>query len=655
MKRNNYFLLLFALFALVQTAWPQNATPSTDLELLFWNSNKAFFRFNYPSTSATGEPIVLSSALACWAPENPQSGDAIEAVHIYSHYTITANSQCPTSITSNSLDFTILSTMLTGSNYNAAHPFQSVVTRSLVIMPDYEGYGITSDMTHPYLTEAVTAKQVVDAVIYGLALYRKLNGESHTLPLSDNWRSFSIGYSQGGAVSLAVHRHIEQNHLSNQLHFRGTLCGDGPYDLMATLHYYLYDDGTSYGVTTDHRENQATLPVVLPLILKGMIDGDLAMANYTIGDYLSESFLATGIMDWLASKTMTNDDIVAAWLQQLRNGSTHVLGTTYPAPANMSEMFFEKTVPGLFLSSTVVWVNLDKVFNPGFYEYLTDTTNFNSVPTTTGNAYQDMHRALVNNGLCTGWEPQHRIQFAHSKADMVVPYGNYLSFRDAHPEGENEMYRVNYTFSLSDHQAAGTAYMLGLSNGFIDSFQWLDESPVMPPTIETQTLTLQTGWSWVSSYILYGDSTLSEIQDQIDNMNVTGLIKSQNAFVSNQGGFWAGSLNELDNSQMYMINLDQPISLTLSGDLADPLSHPVTLNPGWNWISFLSLQEMSLEDVVGQLTPTDGDIIKSQNAFASYNASMNAWVGSLKTLIPGQGYMYLNYGEQKAITYPGLR
>ena len=95
--------------------------------------------------------------------------------------------------------------------------------------------------------------------------------------------------------------------------------------------------------------------------------------------------------------------------------------------------------------------------------------------------------------------------------------------------------------------------------------------------------------------------------------------------------------------------------MTLSGDLADPLSHPVTLNPGWNWISFLSLQEMSLEDVVGQLTPTDGDIIKSQNAFASYNASMNAWVGSLKTLIPGQGYMYLNYGEQKAITYPGLR
>jgi hypothetical protein len=37
-------------------------------------------------------------------------------------------------------------------------------------MPDYEGYGVSIDRPHPYLAEAVTARQVVDALTYGLEL-----------------------------------------------------------------------------------------------------------------------------------------------------------------------------------------------------------------------------------------------------------------------------------------------------------------------------------------------------------------------------------------------------------------------------------------------------------------------------------------------------
>ena len=39
---------------------------------------------------------------------------------------------------------------------------------------------------------------------------------------------------------------------------------------------------------------------------------------------------------------------------------------------------------------------------------------------------------------------------------MVVPYGNYLAFRDAHPNGEDNMYRIDNTFSKGDHFDAGT-------------------------------------------------------------------------------------------------------------------------------------------------------------------------------------------------------
>ena len=433
------------------------------------------YKFNYPSTSATGEPIVLSSLLCCWAPKEPEEDAAIESVHLYSHYTVTANSQCPTSATLSTADFVVLASLYEGYDYDERSPYKSIVKRSIVIMPDYEGYGVSSDRVHPYLVQTTTAQQVVDALTYGLDLYDKLDGADNTLPLKDDWRCFSLGYSQGGAVALAAQRYIEQNGLSDQLHFRGTLCGDGPYDLLATLRYYMDDDGTSYDVTTVHRQDQVTLPVVLPMIMNGMIVGNPAMAQHTLNDYFEQSFLDTGIMDWLNSKTMSNDDINTAWLDQIDKGTATVGEKSYPAPQNMSEMFFKQQVPGtLWGTQTVAWARLDKIFTPGFYNYLKNTDNFSNAPASTGDAYEDMRYALESNNVCTGWEPQHRIQFAHSKGDMIVPYSNYLAFRDAHPNDEDDMYRIDNTFSDSDHLKSGTTFLIALGSSFFDYFQWID-------------------------------------------------------------------------------------------------------------------------------------------------------------------------------------
>lgn len=472
-KTTNWLIILLCL--VVQGTWAQGPTPSTELEQYLTMSNRMVYKFNYPSTSVTGEPVVLSSLLACWAPSTPEQGAAIESVHLYSHYTITANSQCPTNSTLTSADFIVLAALFEGAEYDEKIPYKSIVKRSIVIMPDYEGYGVSSDRVHPYLDQKVTAQQVVDALTYGLELYGKLNGADNTLPLKDNWRCFSLGYSQGGAVALAVQRHIEQNNLSDQLHFRGTLCGDGPYDLLATMRYYLDDDGTSYDVATAHRQDQVTLPAVLPMIMNGMIVGSPAMSNHKLNDYFAQSFLDTGIIDWLSSKTMTSDDINTAWLNQIDKGSATVGEKTYPAPQNMGEMFFEQDVPGMIWgTTTVAWAKLDKIFTPGFYNYLKNPANSSSAPAVTGDAYEDMRYALVANNVCTGWEPQHRIQFAHSKGDMVVPYGNYLAFHDAHPDGENNIYRIDNTFSDKDHLSAGTVFLMKLGTDFFDTFQWID-------------------------------------------------------------------------------------------------------------------------------------------------------------------------------------
>ena len=481
--KKSLLTLVALLCIVVQGPWAQEPTASNELEPYITTlGNRMVYKFNYPSTSVTGEPIVLSSLLCCWAPTTlPEEDAAIESVHLYSHYTVTANSQCPTSATASTADFVVLASLFEGYERNEKTPYMSIVKRSIVIMPDYEGYGVTSDRVHPYLVQTVTAQQVVDALTYGLELYGKLNG---ALPLKNDWRCFSLGYSQGGAVALAVQRYIEEKGLSDQLHFRGTLCGDGPYDLIATLRYYMDDNGSSYDVTTDHRKDQITLPFVLPMIMNGMIVGNPAMAQHQLNDYFEQSFLDTGIMDWLNSKTMSNDDINTAWLDQIDKGTATVGEKSYPAPQNMSEMFFKQEVPGmLWGTQTVAWARLDKILTPGFYNYLKNTDNFSNAPAETGDAYEDMRYALEANNVCTGWEPQHRIQFVHSKGDMVVPYSNYLAFRDAHADGEDNMYRINNSFSDSDHLKSGTAFLMKLGTDFFDSFQWIDAAT--PTAIKT--------------------------------------------------------------------------------------------------------------------------------------------------------------------------
>ena len=99
-------------------------------------------------------------------------------------------------------------------------------------------------------SERLTAQQVLDGVNYGLDLYRKLSAEQSDdapLPIKSDWRTFAIGYSQGGAVTLALQRLIEEEGLAGQLHFRGSICGDGPYDLIETMRYYFDDDGRRLG------------------------------------------------------------------------------------------------------------------------------------------------------------------------------------------------------------------------------------------------------------------------------------------------------------------------------------------------------------------------------------------------------------------------
>lgn len=471
MERMIQWLWTIILFCVVTFVTAQTAQPSETLTELSKKNNCTLYSFNYPSVNAAGEPTVLSSALFAWTPVGKNKTDSIESLHIFCHITITSDEQRPTTTSGLSQEQSLLMSF-PGREYGSfLSETANYVGRCIVIAPDYEGYGVTKDMPHPYLSQRLTARQVVDAVTYGLALYRKEAQENtKLLAMKSNWRSFAMGFSQGGAVSLATHRYIEEKGLADELHFQGSLCGDGPYDLVTNIRYYFEDDGTSYGVETPHRKGLVTMPVVLPLIIKGMFDSHPDVAQYKLEDFLSKHLLDTGVLDWIDSKLYSTENIAVKWYEQLQRG-LYVVGRTYTSE-QMGELF-ESPKEG------VVWGKIGKMFTPAVSDYMADASHFESVPVKVTSAPQAIHRALVDNSLITGWEPQHRIQFFHAKNDMVVPYGNYLSFRDAHSYGEGDLFRVNDTFSKGDHIDAGIDFMLELLTlkSYAKHFNWICEGP----------------------------------------------------------------------------------------------------------------------------------------------------------------------------------
>ena len=463
MKRN-FYLMIALLSSFASGAWA--AEISDSLKYLKILNEATTYVFNYPSKNAAGEDIVLSSALVAWTPKEPKETDAIESLHIYSHFTITSDNECPSS-NLNLKELALFGILLKEKYAMELDPTQDFISHAIIIAPDYEGYGVTKDVRHPYLAQELTAQQVMDAVDYGLKLYQKHVNDKRALPFKDDWRSFGFGYSQGGAVAVAYQRYIEQHGLDEALRYRGTICGDGPYDLIATMRYYIEDDGNSYGVETEHRKGINTMPMVIPMIIQGMIDTHPDMKGHQLSEYLSQQFLDTGIMDWLASKKYKINDIHELWYDQLQEGFD--AGDRHYTKEQMAELFESP-------KEDRVWAHLSKLFTPGFYNYLTNASNFNAVPTEKGNAFKDLHRALVDNSVSSGWEPKHRIQFVHSKGDMVVPYVNYLSFRDAHPDGEGTLYRIDDR-ETNDHVDMGTTFYLNLTTlgEYGKYFQWLDE------------------------------------------------------------------------------------------------------------------------------------------------------------------------------------
>ncbi|MBK8954967.1 MAG: hypothetical protein IPM34_05340 [Saprospiraceae bacterium] len=168
---------------------------------------------------------------------------------------------------------------------------------------------------------------------------------------------------------------------------------------------------------------------------------------------------------------------------------------------------------------------------------------------------------------------------------------------------------------------------------------------------------LKKGWSWLSFFL--NNPVPTDLNNILASVSQTGAqIKNRDQFANFSLGVWSGSLNSgaspygIKPESMYKLNLaSSNDTLVLKGTVVNPTLVKMNLSNGWTWIGFISIRQQSVTQALGGLNASIGDLIKGKTNFAVYNGPSLGWIGSLKTMIPGEGYMYKSNGI-KSFYYP---
>jgi hypothetical protein len=233
--------------------------------------------------------------------------------------------------------------------------------------------------------------------------------------------------------------------------------------------------------------------------------------------------------------------------------------------------------------------------------------------------------------------------------DNSNSYGLGLKCRTFDAAG-NQVLRVSATNVNYDpcNPNGYTGTLLSVKNQVVFGFE------VESPQVQ-QSIMLSQGWNWFSTYIEVDDPVemLQMLEAALGENGVA--IKSSDVYTENDAEWgWFGDLDDVGivNEQMYKIQVSASCTLNLQGTPANPADHPITINPGWNWMGFPCSETMSLDDAFEGFAQ-DGDIIRNSDGETPYDPEWGGWYGDFETLEPGQGYMYYSASStSKTLVFP---
>jgi hypothetical protein len=156
-----------------------------------------------------------------------------------------------------------------------------------------------------------------------------------------------------------------------------------------------------------------------------------------------------------------------------------------------------------------------------------------------------------------------------------------------------------------------------------------------------QTLGLQQAWNWISLNIRPASARPEKVFAPVLGDITTVKSKSQFFTVNTADTTYGGTLKTMNVISSYRVNALRERTFSFDGTVVNCAQTPITIRKGWNWIGYLPLQTMSVNDALADIEPMVGDLVKGKKAFAVYDGAQ--WIGTLTRMTPGEGYMYLSH------------
>ena len=212
----------------------------------------------YWSQEPNGDSLLVSGQV--YLPKNRK----LNGIMIANHYMMTSNPEVPTNMTA-------METIFLMKDY-------------AIIMPDYVGYGLSRDETHPFLHWRNAAHTAVD-LLYCMPDLLDYYGYEYPKDVVIE------GYSQGASVALGVARFLEET--NSEWNIRKLYAGAGPYNPALSYDYCVAHDVVG-------------IPSLIPLLIIGMNDAyDL---NLNMEDVFLEPLLSN-YEEWVCSKSYPMKEI----------------------------------------------------------------------------------------------------------------------------------------------------------------------------------------------------------------------------------------------------------------------------------------------------------------------------------------------------------
>jgi len=169
------------------------------------------------------------------------------------------------------------------------------------------------------------------------------------------------------------------------------------------------------------------------------------------------------------------------------------------------------------------------------------------------------------------------------------------------------------------------------------------------------SIELVKGWNWFSIHAEADDMSLNNVFSTLTSTE-GDFIKSQTAGAAGyyEEFGWYGSLDNIDITSMYKMDLSNSGVLEFTGYPADPLSTPISLINGWNWVGYPLQYELGLDTLLLNLNNLGVAVISQSDGFALYYGENFGWFGTLYSLKPTKGYQ-ISVSESIDFYYPQIQ